>query len=489
MKKNGSRVRGFLYGLTGLVIGISGVIAFQTLFTSGGWACLGWLGLQDESKEPALVTIPAGGFTMGLPEDHRDEVGFSDPTEIEVKALAEGERGALLSRIEPVLQLATAVVEDEELKKYASQLARYTPEMWKRESVSDFTRRVGGYWESLSLFTIDYRHLVSYFVPELKVESAEVHAGKQWQPGLGLPDGVDVYSRSLGVLRHQARQYLLGNQEKWENTVRNALAHLVLAINQKLEDERLRAMVIASNGWAPEGGILRLYRRIRNKPDNVPARDIYLSRFEIDRTEVTVHSYERCIRTGTCAEPHSAKEFPGCLWGNDDVRNRPINCVTWRDAEAYCRWRGGTLPTEAEWEKAARGKPVSDSPSGQPRGSGKAVYRSDDGPGFGKEQPWDVCSVECSDCAYGLCDMAGNVREWVMDYYAPEFYKEEAVEDVVNTNPGEYRVIRGGSYLTTLSSQLVPTHRDANVVDYWDVDLGFRCAVIVPKATGPDQQP
>jgi len=154
------------------------------------------------------------------------------------------------------------------------------------------------------------------------------------------------------------------------------------------------------------------------EPDEHPARSITLAAFSIDRLEVTNESYRACVQAGVCTGPRR--------FGADYERPRqPVVGVSWHDATAYCRWAGGRLPTEAEWEKAARGTdgrrfPWGDEP--EPDDS-RAVFASH------THGPADVGGRPAGASPYGALDMAGNVWEWVKDVYDPMEYASAAGHD------------------------------------------------------------
>jgi len=199
-----------------------------------------------------------------------------------------------------------------------------------------------------------------------------------------------------------------------------------------------------------------------------PRRRVYLDGFYIDRYEVTNSQYEKFMK----ATGHEAPEF-WSDWSSNEPE-QPVVGVSWHDAEAYCKWAGRRLPTEAEWEKAARGTDGRKYPwgNGEPDGS-KANYYF-----------WwifftrtaHVGSYPKGVSPYGVHDMAGNVWEWVADWYGESYYQRAPSRNPNGPEFGPYRVLRGGAWLIAFYNDLRSSYRHAENPTYRHHYLGFRCA-------------
>lgn len=214
------------------------------------------------------------------------------------------------------------------------------------------------------------------------------------------------------------------------------------------------------------------------------AHEVILSAYRIDRTEVTVGSYRRCVEAGRCAPPAYASG--GERFDRPDL---PVSLVAWTDADAYCRFAGGRLPTEAEWERAARGITGSRFPWGNLWNSHLSNHGTgarggvNDTDGFVELAP--VGSFPLGRTEAGLDDMAGNVSEWVadaVDDFSSTGYPPASEVNPTGSGSGAFHVVRGGSYeesapfLRTAARRFYPTtHRRPY--------LGFRCAY--PEGTFP----
>lgn len=212
--------------------------------------------------------------------------------------------------------------------------------------------------------------------------------------------------------------------------------------------------------------------------DERPPREIYLDRFEIDQYEVTNYQYGLfAAATGhrKAGPPSRYAKNVGKMRGP----NQPVVYVSWDDAQEYCRWKGKRLPTEAEWEKAMRGTDGRLWPWGNTEQPDAANWaRVNDG--FDATAPVGSFKVDIS--PYGVMDGAGNVMEWVEDWYQEGSYRDSSESNPSSPEHGVYRVLRGGGY-TTSGGDLRITSRSKMVPDFRDETIGFRCAL------GPKMEP
>jgi formylglycine-generating enzyme required for sulfatase activity len=194
--------------------------------------------------------------------------------------------------------------------------------------------------------------------------------------------------------------------------------------------------------------------------DELPVRRVTLSAFEIDRTEVVESDYATCVAAGVCRSVELAKPPSAQL---------PVLGVSWEDADTYCRFANKRLPTEAEWEKAARGSTTCRFPWGDREPDCAHANYLDCG-----SKPRAVGTAD-SASPYGVLDLAGNACEWVADWYEGGYSGPLEVRDPIGAPPGTYRVVRGGAYFSG-SDSLRVTERDFSDPQVGRPYLGFRCA-------------
>ncbi len=176
-----------------------------------------------------------------------------------------------------------------------------------------------------------------------------------------------------------------------------------------------------------------------------PVHSVTVPTFEMSKTEVTVDHYRACVNAGACTGPNYGGN---CNWGKSDRGAHPINCVDWSQAQAFAKWAGGRLPSEAEWEYAARsGGRDWRYPWGNEEATCDLAVMEGVKEGCGRDSTWPVCSKPSGNTSQGLCDMAGNIWEWVQDGYHYNYEGAPSDGSAWESPAGSDRVGRGGSWL------------------------------------------
>ncbi len=242
-------------------------------------------------------------------------------------------------------------------------------------------------------------------------------------------------------------------------------------------------MACVQGGWFERGS---------DREDNEGSiARVRVDTFYMDTHEVTNALYTECVDAGVCERPFPYREFRR--------PQQPVVAMHWRDADAYCRWRSKRLPTEAEWERAARGPNNTIYPWGDEATSCvQANVRDNRGHGCGTEVTHEVGSLPAGH--WGLFDMAGNVDEWVADWYAPCYSgcERECGAECAGENPRgpcdgaaecpgrRRRVVRGGSWWWPINHATGTYRRGKPPVNTVHHRYGFRCALsVAPRDAQP----
>jgi formylglycine-generating enzyme required for sulfatase activity len=204
-------------------------------------------------------------------------------------------------------------------------------------------------------------------------------------------------------------------------------------------------------------------------PKSYPEHIVYLSAYWMDQVEVTNGMFALCVEAGACRHLTYPEDKIHYL-DNPSYKDYPVVYVTWFDAETYCQWAGRRLPTEAEWEKAARGTdgrlyPWGNTPPDSRLGNFDEIF---DGP-----LPSNRYKLGAS--PFGVLNMVGNVREWVADWFNQSYYSRSPAANPKGAAAGEKRSLRGASYLDS-GQQLFVFNRFEHQPGSQGINRGFRCA-------------
>jgi len=225
---------------------------------------------------------------------------------------------------------------------------------------------------------------------------------------------------------------------------------------------------------------------VRAAPDEFPAHEVTLNAYWMDQLEVTNAMYQLCVGAGVCALPQSLESQRRVdYYNNVEFKDYPVVHVTWGDAKSFCEWAGEQLPTEAEWERAARGDDLRTFPWGEDKANESYANYN-----FIVKDTSRVGSYPRGASPFGVLDMAGNVAEWTADFYKPNFYEtSDSVNPISSTGSNFFRVVRGGSLgdaeinirvakrSSVLGSNLNAIPGSPEYLGNSSPRIGFRCVV------------
>lgn len=223
----------------------------------------------------------------------------------------------------------------------------------------------------------------------------------------------------------------------------------------------------------PAGEFLMGNPEAKGRADEWPQRSVYLDAFAIDQVEVTNERYMAFV-TATGHRNPPNPYGTGALTSIKGIEQLPVVQTTWYDAKAYCGWAKKRLPTEAEWEKAARGADGRRFPWGNEAPTSK--HANFDREWANEKTLSPVGSLPEGDSPYGVKDMAGNAREWVSDWYEPDYYKHAPAKNPQGPDrKGVVRSIRGGSWHSPMAD-VTASARGRGGFALQTHGTGFRCA-------------
>lgn len=225
------------------------------------------------------------------------------------------------------------------------------------------------------------------------------------------------------------------------------------------------------------------------KPDEAPTRMVHVSSFWIQREEVSAGAFQACVDKGGCKADQVLLDAPASTYTGPDPLWHPANSVSWEGARQYCAWIGARLPTEAEWEYAARGTDGRRWPWGNDPGCGPypkdagALRHDKETTSMGQTGASLTCVHRAPNhyadhgpaSAFGLAFMGGNVWEWVADWHAP--YDPAALDNPKGPATGTEKVQRGGGWTSEDPNELRAAGRASVPPDQKFDDVGFRCAI------------
>ena len=255
---------------------------------------------------------------------------------------------------------------------------------------------------------------------------------------------------------------------------------LVVDDGEGISFQNVVTVLVLEQVFAEQGGMIEIPEgpftmgTNLSEEDERPPHTVAMATYWVDKFEVAVDAYQACVDSGPCTE---ASTTVNCNAGRANRGMHPINCINWEQARTYCEWTGKRLPTEAEWEKAARGTDERRFPWGSTAPSGALLN-------FGLsgiDGTDEVGTYPAGVSFYGVHNMGGNVSEWTNDFYSRFYYEnDDAKDNPTGPNDGIERVGRGGNWRIRFENALTATVRIRTNPTSATGELGVRCAATNP---------
>jgi formylglycine-generating enzyme required for sulfatase activity len=304
----------------------------------------------------------------------------------------------------------------------------------------------------------------------------------------------------LGALAVLALFFVIGNATNWFRGIQATVTPTVAPSQAPIYTDvpiatPTSALGIGSTMISEKDGMEMVYvpagTFLMGSPEGVgddeehPQHTVYLDAFWFDKTEVTNAMYMNCVAADFCTEPSDfSSNTRNSYYGNPTYADYPVIYVTWFQAQDYCSWAGRESPTEAQWEKAARGEDGSTYPWGDQNPTGNLLnfadlnttyVWSDQSINDGYEDTSPVGNYLDGASVYGALDMAGNVWEWTADWYDATYYSSSPQNNPSGPAESGYRVLRGGSWYLS-APDVRSAFRGRGGPSVAAIYIGFRCA-------------